>query len=146
MLLFPLTYTTGFSEIPPSVAIAIAEGNVDPISMEAFDHALSARCRQDPIRIQTSGRPPRVEAPVVSARESCFVAFSNQKARETDSTGKLFHKLRTYFYRFLNTVRSRCRLNFLSLASWTSNLQLWYLGPYIFKIFSNAVQLIADIN
>ncbi|GMN46284.1 hypothetical protein TIFTF001_015476 [Ficus carica] len=104
-------------EIPPSVAIAIAEGNVDPISMEAFDHAPSARCRQDPIRIQTSGRPPRVEAPVVSARESCFVAFSNQKARETDSTGKLFNKLQTNSCRTLN-----------------------------FKIFRSAVQLIAVAN
>lgn len=88
--LLSLTNTTGFSEIPPSVAIAIAEGNVDPISMEAFDRYSSSRRLQDPpVKIQTSGRLPRVEALEESARESCFAAFSNQKGRETDVTGKL---------------------------------------------------------
>ncbi|PON62149.1 XPG/Rad2 endonuclease [Parasponia andersonii] len=68
-------------EVPPSIATAIAEGNLDPVSMEAFDHFPSSKCRPAPIRIHASGQLPRVEVPVVSARESCFVAYS-QKARE----------------------------------------------------------------
>ena len=79
----------GLSEIPPSIATAIAEGNLDPISMEAFACFLGSKCHPGPIRIQTSGHLPRVEPPVVSARESCFVVFS-QKARETCNTGKLY--------------------------------------------------------
>ncbi|PON35930.1 XPG/Rad2 endonuclease [Trema orientale] len=72
-------------EVPPSIAIAIAEGNLDPISMEAFDRFPSSKCRPAPIRIHASGQRPRVEVPVVSARESCFVVYS-QKARESDYT------------------------------------------------------------
>lgn len=78
----------GPSEVPPSIATAIAEGNLDPISMEAFDRFPSSKCHPGPVKIQTSGQVPRVEAPVVSARESCFVVFS-QKSRENDNTGKL---------------------------------------------------------
>ena len=77
--------------MPQSVAIAIAEGNLDPISMEAFDHSPSARFCSNPVRIETSGRIPRVEAPLVTVKESCFVAFSSQKSKEKNSviTGKL---------------------------------------------------------
>ncbi|XP_024924455.3 exonuclease 1 [Ziziphus jujuba] len=76
-------------EIPPSVAIAIAEGNMDPISMEAFDCSPTPRCHTDPVRIQISGRLPRVEAASVPARDGCFVAFSSQKPRGNSNTGKL---------------------------------------------------------
>ncbi|KAF4385231.1 hypothetical protein G4B88_026514, partial [Cannabis sativa] len=68
-------------ELPPSIATAIAEGKMDPISMEAFDRIPSSKSHTAPIRIQTSGQPPRVEAPMVSARESCFVTFS-KKAKQ----------------------------------------------------------------
>ncbi|KAF3437202.1 hypothetical protein FNV43_RR19955 [Rhamnella rubrinervis] len=74
--------TNGIREIPPSVATAIAEGNMDPISMETFDCSPSPRYDSVPIRIQRSGRLPRVEAAATSARNSCFVAFSSQKTRE----------------------------------------------------------------
>ncbi|XP_030492807.2 exonuclease 1 [Cannabis sativa] len=72
-------------ELPPSIATAIAEGKMDPISMEAFDRIPSSKSHTAPIRIQTSGQPPRVEAPMVSARESCFVTFS-KKAKQVDNT------------------------------------------------------------
>ncbi|KAH7528610.1 hypothetical protein FEM48_Zijuj05G0090200 [Ziziphus jujuba var. spinosa] len=81
--------TNKIREIPPSVAIAIAEGNMDPISMEAFDCSPTPRCHTDPVRIQASGRLPRVEAASVPARDGCFVAFSSQKPRGNSNTGKL---------------------------------------------------------
>ncbi|XP_062117972.1 exonuclease 1 [Humulus lupulus] len=74
-------------EVPPSIATAIAEGKLDPISMEAFDRFPSSKCHSGPVRIQTSGQLPRIEAPMVSARESCFVTFS-KKARQDDDTEK----------------------------------------------------------
>ncbi|KAL5545032.1 hypothetical protein UlMin_008816 [Ulmus minor] len=75
-------------EIPPSMATAIAEGKVDPISLEAFDSSPSSRyhTHPEPIRIQTSGRLPRVEAAKVSAKEGCFLAFSSPKIIEKDYT------------------------------------------------------------
>ncbi|XP_050258721.1 exonuclease 1 isoform X1 [Quercus robur] len=75
-------------EMPPSVATAIAEGNLDPISMEAFDHFVSSGCHPDPIVIQTSCQLSRPEAAVVSTQESCFTVFSSHKTREHDIAEK----------------------------------------------------------
>lgn len=78
----------GIREMPPSVATAIAEGNLDPISMEAFDHFKSSGCHPDPIVIQTSCQLSRSEAAVVSTQESCFTVFSSHKTREHVIAGK----------------------------------------------------------
>ncbi|KAM5570450.1 exonuclease 1 [Rosa sericea] len=74
-------------EIPSSIAIAIAEGKLDPISMEAFDHfpSSSSRHRSDPIKSQITHHFQRSEAATVSAQVSSFVAFSH-KTRKQDST------------------------------------------------------------
>ncbi|KAF4373590.1 hypothetical protein F8388_025284 [Cannabis sativa] len=98
-------------ELPPSIATAIAEGKMDPISMEAFDRIPSSKSHTAPIRIQTSGQPPRVEAPMVSARESCFVTFS-KKAKQVDNTGNHF---------YLKLYQHACILTFFCLFILTEN-------------------------
>ncbi|PRQ15932.1 putative exodeoxyribonuclease I [Rosa chinensis] len=74
-------------EIPSSIAIAIAEGKLDPISMEAFDHfpSSSSRHRSDPIKSQITHHFQRSETATVSAQVSSFVAFSH-KTRKQDIT------------------------------------------------------------
>lgn len=74
--------------MPPSIATAIAEGKLNPISMEAFDHFPSSRCHPDPVVIQTSDQLPSLEAAAVSTQDSCFTVFSSHKNREIDITGK----------------------------------------------------------
>ncbi|TXG50831.1 hypothetical protein EZV62_023355 [Acer yangbiense] len=56
-------------EIPPSVATAIAEGRLDPVSMEAFNCFPSSGYHQDPVAIQTSSRPQKPEITIVSREE-----------------------------------------------------------------------------
>ncbi|KAK9925779.1 hypothetical protein M0R45_023044 [Rubus argutus] len=75
-------------EIPSSIAIAIAEGKLDPISMEAFDHFPSSRSRHrsDPFKSQNSRHFQRSETTVVSAQGGSFVAFLSHKNRTQDST------------------------------------------------------------
>lgn len=62
--------------MPPSIAASIAEGRLNPITMEAFDYFPSNECRQDPMRIKNTVRLPRPEAAEVSAKESCFMVFA----------------------------------------------------------------------
>ncbi|KAK2664481.1 hypothetical protein Ddye_003055 [Dipteronia dyeriana] len=57
-------------EIPPSVATAIAEGRLDPVSMEAFNCFPSSGYHQDPVSIQTSSRPQKPEITIVSREET----------------------------------------------------------------------------
>ncbi|XP_010249407.1 PREDICTED: exonuclease 1 isoform X1 [Nelumbo nucifera] len=63
-------------EIPPSIATAIAEGHLNPITMQAFDHCPNAESLLDPIIIQTSDRCLGDEDQVLSKQESCFTVFS----------------------------------------------------------------------
>ncbi|XP_022137457.1 exonuclease 1 [Momordica charantia] len=63
-------------DMPPSIAASIAEGRLNPITMEAFDYFPSNECRQDPMRIKNTVRLPRPEAAEVSAKESCFMVFA----------------------------------------------------------------------
>lgn len=73
--------------MPPSVATAIAEGNLDPINMKAFDHFPASRHHQEPIKSQNIGQIQRPETAVVAAEDSCFVSFPSHKSRGKDSTG-----------------------------------------------------------
>ncbi|XP_050378637.1 exonuclease 1 isoform X2 [Argentina anserina] len=75
-------------DIPSSIAIAIAEGKLDPISMEAFDHfpSSSSKHRSAPIKSQITHHFQRSETAIVSAQVSSFVAFSSNKIRKQDST------------------------------------------------------------
>ncbi|KAK4843352.1 hypothetical protein QYF36_007143 [Acer negundo] len=57
-------------EIPPSVATAIAEGRLDPVSMEAFNCFPSSGYHQDPVAIQASSRLQKPEITIVSREET----------------------------------------------------------------------------
>ncbi|KAJ4973711.1 hypothetical protein NE237_006885 [Protea cynaroides] len=73
-------------DIPSSVATAIAEGRLDPITMEAFDNLEKAESCLGPVVTQASDQVARAEAQVVSTQESCFSLFSREttEKRNTD--------------------------------------------------------------
>ncbi|XP_038893925.1 exonuclease 1 isoform X2 [Benincasa hispida] len=62
-------------DMPPSIAVSIAEGRLNPITMEAFNYFSSEECHQDLIQIKNNERLPRTEAAEVSGKESCFTVF-----------------------------------------------------------------------
>ncbi|KAK0586409.1 hypothetical protein LWI29_006464 [Acer saccharum] len=74
-------------EIPPSVATAIAEGRLDPVSMEAFNCFPRSGYHQDPVAVQTSSRPQKPEITIVSGEETGFIVFSSRKTTENEITG-----------------------------------------------------------
>ncbi|OMO97225.1 hypothetical protein CCACVL1_04623 [Corchorus capsularis] len=69
-------------EIPPSVAVAIAEGNLDPINMEAFNCMPTSRNHLQPTAFETSARLQSLQTADISSQESCFMVFSSHKTRE----------------------------------------------------------------
>ncbi|KAG6672967.1 hypothetical protein I3843_16G087300 [Carya illinoinensis] len=75
-------------EMPTSIASAIAEGNLDPISMEAFDHFPSSGRHSDSLVIQSSGQLESLEAAAVSTQESCITISSSHKTSKTDVSEK----------------------------------------------------------
>ncbi|XP_040998489.1 exonuclease 1 [Juglans microcarpa x Juglans regia] len=75
-------------EMPTSIANAIAEGYLDPISMEAFDHFPSSGCHPDSLVIQSSGQLESLEAAAVSTQESCITISSSHKTSKTDVSEK----------------------------------------------------------
>ncbi|GMP32969.1 hypothetical protein CsSME_00006494 [Camellia sinensis var. sinensis] len=66
-------------EMPPSIAAAIAEGNLDPSTMEAFDHFPSSATHLNPT---TKNQFPRHEATAISTEECCFSVVSSHKVRK----------------------------------------------------------------
>ncbi|KAA3455745.1 exonuclease 1 [Gossypium australe] len=69
-------------KIPPSVAVAIAEGKLNPTTMEAFD------CNNiEPAKFQNS-----VETTDNSRQASCFMVFSSHKTGEKRKTGNKYFK------------------------------------------------------
>ncbi|KAK3225205.1 hypothetical protein Dsin_005067 [Dipteronia sinensis] len=77
-------------EIPPSVATSIAEGRLDPVSMEAFNCFPSSGYHHDPVAIQASSRLQKPEITIVSGEEAGFIVFSSHKIAEKEITGKFF--------------------------------------------------------
>ncbi|XP_077220543.1 5'-3' exonuclease family protein isoform X2 [Tasmannia lanceolata] len=73
-------------EIPPAVAAAIAEGHMDPITMEAFDHFPKAKCHFDPVSTETFDRLPIAKPQVISMQHSCFTIFSAHETRVENIT------------------------------------------------------------
>ncbi|XWS60896.1 hypothetical protein CRYUN_Cryun07bG0077300 [Craigia yunnanensis] len=74
-------------EIPPSVAAAIAVGNLDPATMKAFDSMPTSGNHVEPTEFQTSGRLQLLETADISRQESCFMVFPSHKTREKNKTG-----------------------------------------------------------
>ncbi|XP_015581104.2 exonuclease 1 [Ricinus communis] len=73
-------------ELPSSVAIAIAEGNLNPTNMEAFNIFPSSECHHDPIVIQNPFEQQKLEDAVMSRQKNSFVARSTKTAKK-DVTG-----------------------------------------------------------
>ncbi|KAI3443303.1 uncharacterized protein J3R85_000234 [Psidium guajava] len=66
-------------EIPPSIAIAIAEGRVDPSNMEAFDNCQNSGCHEPIGIIPASRQLWQHEATALSAeKDCCFVSISKE--------------------------------------------------------------------
>ncbi|KAL7192436.1 hypothetical protein ACSBR2_024300 [Camellia fascicularis] len=80
-------------EMPPSIAAAIAEGNLDPNTMEAFDHFPSSTTHLNPTtKNQTFDQFPRHEATAISTEECCFSVVSSHKVRK-ERTAVMGHKI-----------------------------------------------------
>ncbi|PSR84696.1 Exonuclease [Actinidia chinensis var. chinensis] len=70
-------------EMPPSMAAAIAKGDLDPSTMEAFDHCPSSTTYlKFSMKFQTCDQLPRQEATAISTEETCFSIISSHKARK----------------------------------------------------------------
>lgn len=67
-----------FSEIPPSVATAIAAGKLDPTNMKAFDHTAT------PTTVDLSQHWQK-KATSLSTQKNCFRVFSSSESRTSDN-------------------------------------------------------------
>ncbi|XP_050226598.1 exonuclease 1 isoform X2 [Mercurialis annua] len=73
-------------ELPPSVVIAIAEGNLNPINMEAFDVYPSSKYLQDPIVIRNHCELQKPAA-IIASRQKITLVGKSRKASENGVTG-----------------------------------------------------------
>lgn len=89
-----LTIIDATREILPSIAIAIAEGNLDPITMEAFDYFPSQESHLELTVTQTSKEIAKPEVTSESTEKSCFMMFSSHETRE-ESTCKFVSLIRS---------------------------------------------------
>ncbi|TYJ99023.1 exonuclease 1 [Cucumis melo var. makuwa] len=67
-------------DMPPSIAVSIAEGRLNPVTMEAFSYFSSEECSQDLI-IKNNETLPRTEKAEVSGKESCFMVVGKDRER-----------------------------------------------------------------
>ncbi|XP_022884887.1 exonuclease 1 isoform X2 [Olea europaea var. sylvestris] len=75
-------------DLPPSLATAIAEGNIDPSTMEAFDHIPQFR-NHHPTILGSPNRHLRQDATALSPQESCFTVISCHKISKQRIKGNL---------------------------------------------------------
>lgn len=66
--------------MPPSIAVSIAEGRLNPVTMEAFNYFSSEECNQDLI-IKNNEILSRTEKAEVSEEESCFMVVGKDRER-----------------------------------------------------------------
>ncbi|CAA7397628.1 unnamed protein product [Spirodela intermedia] len=87
-------------ELPPSIAIAIAEGLLNPITMEPFDHLPASDIQSSSTADQDFNDSP-VILEITPTKESCFTIFSaKEEAEEKKTTGKLAYHNK-YFHEAL---------------------------------------------
>lgn len=91
LLLFAVLFPWVFQlrEVPPSIASAIAEGHIDPITMEAFDYFPATKFHADTIKTNASDHLPQPKVQMVLKQQSCFTIFAAQKSEHEKITGKL---------------------------------------------------------
>ncbi|XP_065850458.1 exonuclease 1 [Euphorbia lathyris] len=68
-------------DLPPSIAVAIAEGNLNPMNMEAFDCSPSSKLHQEihaPLFISNFCEVRKPEAARASREKSCFLSNSSE--------------------------------------------------------------------
>ncbi|CAA6661263.1 unnamed protein product [Spirodela intermedia] len=68
-------------ELPPSIAIAIAEGLLNPITMEPFDHLPASDIQSSSAADQDFNDSP-VILEITPTKESCFTIFSAKEGRK----------------------------------------------------------------
>lgn len=85
-VLFSLNY---ISEIPHSIAAAIAQGNLNPRTMEAFDF-FSNSIRTNPISAIRFHQLQKQEKQSLSSKEGCFAVITSCKSTKEGNTGKFF--------------------------------------------------------
>ncbi|XXG74235.1 hypothetical protein AAC387_Pa07g3009 [Persea americana] len=76
-------------EVPPSIASAIAEGRIDPITMEAFDYFPATKFHVDTVKTDAPDHPPRPKVQMVLKQQSCFTIFAAQKTEHEKITDSL---------------------------------------------------------
>ncbi|KAI4350997.1 hypothetical protein L6164_005391 [Bauhinia variegata] len=75
-------------EIPPSLVTAIAEGNINPSTKEAFDKLQGSALPSDPTAFQSTGQLQKAQVPPPLTQESCFLVFSSNNTRESNTVKK----------------------------------------------------------
>ncbi|XP_030455410.1 exonuclease 1 [Syzygium oleosum] len=73
-------------DIPPSIAIAIAEGRVDPSNMEAFDNCQTSGCHVPIDIIPASRQHWQDETAALSAEKDCFFVNISNEYMKADFT------------------------------------------------------------
>ncbi|TKY44777.1 Exonuclease 1 [Spatholobus suberectus] len=80
-------------EIPPSIVTAIAEGNLNPSTKEAFDKSECTRFPLYPIDLQSIDQVRKAVVPAPFRQENSFSITASHYNREKNSTGKHFLSL-----------------------------------------------------
>ncbi|CAL0332568.1 unnamed protein product [Lupinus luteus] len=74
-------------EISPTIVAAIAEGNINPSTKEAFDNSECPGLSPRPVALQPNGKLRKTEVPAPIRQENCFAVFGS-KTRENSTVRK----------------------------------------------------------
>ncbi|MED6194867.1 hypothetical protein PIB30_032523 [Stylosanthes scabra] len=82
-------------EIPSTIVTAIAEGDLNPLTKEAFDKSESPALSLNRVAVKRIGQTKKVEVPKQVTKENCFSVFVSQNTIEnnTDKSSKLENHL-----------------------------------------------------
>ncbi|XP_057762018.1 exonuclease 1 [Arachis stenosperma] len=72
-------------EIPSTIVTAIAEGDLNPSTKEAFDKSESPGLSLNRIAVKSIGQIKKVEVPKQLAKENCFSIFVSQNTTENNT-------------------------------------------------------------
>ncbi|XP_057446941.1 exonuclease 1 [Lotus japonicus] len=76
-------------EIPPTIVTAIAEGNLNPSTKEAFEKSESPRFPLHPIDPQSIGQIYKSEVPASVTQENCFSVFGSHNTSQKSTVTRL---------------------------------------------------------
>lgn len=72
-------------EMTSSVATAIAEGHLNPCTMEAFDNLPNSKNRASPTNVIRINQRQKREGALLPSKDGCFTTISSRKCRKGDS-------------------------------------------------------------